>query len=46
MSINPIPHKSLGIFNHNEIYIEYTKRCSPLKNSMELVNLSITNGWV
>ena len=30
MQINPMPHKSLSNFNHNEIYIEYTKRCSPL----------------
>jgi len=30
MQINPMPHKSLSIFNQNEIYIEYTKRCSPL----------------
>lgn len=28
--MNHLPHKSLSIFNHNGIYIEYTKRCSPL----------------
>ena len=49
MQINPMPHKSLSNFNHNEIYIEYTKRCSPLKfngagESLHNERFGITNG--